>query len=328
MNCKEKMNLHEITGPISNELELFEAAYLTELDSEADFLHPLSQYIGAVKGKRLRPILFFLSQGLIAKPRTESIQIAVLLELLHTATLIHDDIVDDSSERRGRKSVNGVWGNQVSVLFGDYLFAKVLSIGVQSHWREVLKIISNVVLNLGKGELRQAMQDVEKKFSMAEYFQVILEKTAGFFIAAGRLAGVVLSVSEAEKDRLCRLGEYFGMAFQIRDDILDFSGQTKKLGKPIGQDVYNGKVTLPLIMALEGTQSEERESILQSFKNGAQENRKWIVQFVEDRGGIGKAQDKAREFIDRAREILFTFSPSPYRDAFERLMLHDLERVG
>ena len=328
MSCYDKIILDEISSPITEELQLFEREYHHQLSSDTDFLQPLLDYIRNSRGKRLRPILFFLSQGLMSRPNAESVKIAVLLELLHTATLIHDDVVDGSSERRGRKTMNAVWGNHISVLVGDYLLSKVLALGVKSGWEGILEVVSKVVMDMGKGELRQTLEGIGKRLTVDEYFLIIREKTAGLFMAACELAGLVMTASPGEKNRLHRLGETFGMAFQIRDDILDFSGYSERMGKPVGQDVSNGRATLPFIMALEGATEEETRRVLQRFERGTDDDGDWIREFVKKRGGIEKAQEKVRHFIDQAEKILASFEPSIYRESLERLMAHNLESLG
>lgn len=320
--------LEEIYNTLEKELASFEKVYSLQFQSDNVFLQPIFDYVGLERGKRLRPILFFLSQGLIHRPSLKYIKIAVLIELLHTATLIHDDVVDGSLERRGKRSLNAVWGDRVSVLLGDYLLAKVLSLAVEVKRKGVLEIISRVVMEMGRGELRQTVEGMVRRVSVDEYFNIIREKTAGLFGAACELGGIVVSASVSEKNRLRQLGENFGMAFQIRDDILDFSGHTELMGKPVGQDVTNGKITLPLILALEGVSDEEKHRILQRLACATKKDGEWIRKFVKKRGGIGKAQEKAQVFLRRAMELLDSFKPSFYRERLERLVMHDLERVG
>ncbi|MCJ7697093.1 MAG: polyprenyl synthetase family protein, partial [Thermoplasmata archaeon] len=280
------------------------------------------------KGKRIRPIIFFLSQGLVGSPSLESIRVAVLLEILHTATLIHDDIVDDSSVRRGKKTPNALWGNKVSVLLGDYLLAKVLLLGVKVQWNGVLEIISNVVMEMGRGELRQVIIGTTEYINENEYYKIITDKTAALFQATCELGGLVLHASQAEKSRLNQFGEYFGMSFQIRDDILDLTGYTKLTGKPSGQDIFNGKITLPLILALGHASKEERERLFKKLDNIKNKNTKWILQFINSKKGIERAQTQSEIFAKKAIEILNTFKPSVYRESMEQLVMHDLKRVG
>jgi len=319
--------LKEIISSISEEIELFEKAYLFQFQSDRDFLRPLLNYIGKKRGKRLRPILFFLSQGLVRKPDPNSIPIAVLLELLHTATLVHDDIVDNAAVRRGEKTVNALWGDRVSVLVGDYLLAKVLALGVQSCWKGVLDVVSRVVMDMGRCELRQSLSPENREMREKAYFQLIQEKTAGLFAASCELGGLIVPVSLEEKKWLNHFGDYFGMVFQIRDDILDVSGHAEKMGKPVGQDVFNGKATLPLILALEEISEEERQNVITMLKLSKEGDGKWIAEFIKKNSGLEKAQERAEDLTQKALAILKNFKSSVYRDSMERLVMHNLERV-
>lgn len=328
MYDSSREGLKSISGPIADDLDMFEEVYRQQFSADTALLQPILRYIGDEKGKRLRPTVFFLSQGLVSQPNADSTTVAVLLELLHTATLLHDDVVDGSTERRGKRSVNDKWGNQVSVLLGDYLFAKVLALGVESQWSDVLRVVSRVVLNMGKGELRQNLGEKDSRVNVEAYFQSIREKTAGLFIAACDLGGLVVNANPDDRERLRELGESFGMAFQIRDDILDYSGATENMGKPVGQDVSNGKITLPLILALDGRATTERRSILQKLDRGTGNDVALIRDFVIKNKGVEKAQEKAQMFAERAEKILSFFHPSIYRQAWQKLVAHDLERVA
>ena len=328
MYGSKKEALETISDPIADELNLFEEMYRQQFSADTALLQPILRYIGDENGKRLRPTVFFLSQGLVSHLNTDSISIAVLLELLHTATLIHDDVVDGSTERRGKRSVNNIWGNQVSVLLGDYLFAKVLALGVESQWPDVLRVVSRVVLNMGKGELRQNLEETESRVNVEDYLQSIREKTAGLFIAACDLGGLTVNANPEDREQLRELGKNFGMAFQIRDDILDYSGVTENMGKPIGQDASNGKLTLPLILAMDDTTETDKRSILQKLDRGTEDDVALIREFVLKNKGVEKAQEKARMFADRAEKILSTFNPSIYRQAWQKLIAHDLERIA
>ena len=273
-------------------------------------------------------MLFFLTQGLVGRPDPDSVSIAVMIELLHTATLIHDDVVDHSPQRRGRKSLNALWGDRVSVLVGDYLFAKVLELGVEAGWDDVLRIVSKAVSDMGRGELREELQDDKRSSNVDEYYDRIRDKTSGFFSASCELGGLVVGAGEAEKARLREFGEMYGMAFQIRDDILDFSGYTDRMGKPVGQDVSNGRMTLPLILALSDATGEEKKKVLDGLEEASvsKDDGRWIVRFVVERGGVDGAQQTALRFADEAVDILKTFGPSEYRDSLEMLVAYDLVR--
>ncbi|MFC1502230.1 polyprenyl synthetase family protein [bacterium] len=323
-----KRDIETISECISQELDLFEKAYKEEFQRGDAVLLPVLEYVGKEKGKCIRPSLFFLCQGLINKPKLTSIPVAVLLELLHIATLVHDDVVDQSVTRRGKDTLNALWGDNVSVLLGDYLLAKVLALGVSVPWTSVLSVISRAVMGMGKEELRQVLETPEKKFTITNYLRNIHGKTAGFMSASSELGGIVMEADNTVIVQLRRLGTAFGMAFQIRDDILDITGSEDILGKPVGQDMANGKITLPLILALEQVPTEEKEKVLQRQSAPKSKNGMWIREFIERYNGVQLAQQKAEIFINKALQILMTFPSSVYRDALQKIIVHDLERMG
>ena len=323
-----KRDIETISECISQELDLFEKAYREEFQRGDAVLLPVLEYVGKEKGKRIRPSLFFLCQGLINKPKLTSIPVAVLLELLHIATLVHDDVVDQSVTRRGKDTLNALWGDNVSVLLGDYLLAKVLALGVSVPWTSVLSVISKAVMGMGKEELRQVLETPEKKFTITNYLRNIHGKTAGFMSASSELGGIVMEADNTVIVQLRRLGTAFGMAFQIRDDILDITGSEDILGKPVGQDMANGKITLPLILALEQVLPEEKDKFLQRLSAPKSKNGMWIREFIERYNGVQLAQQKAEIFINKALQILMTFPSSVYRDALQKIVVHDLERMG
>ena len=312
---------------IAKELELFEKEYYLQLDSGSVSLQPLFYYIKQQRGKWLRPALFFLSQGLVDSPQPTTVRIAVLIEFLHLATLLHDDVVDHSPVRRGKKTLNKVWGERISVLMGDYLLAKVLSLGIDSRQPEILEIISRVVIEMGEGELWEALEEKNIDIPVEEYLRAIYQKTAVFFGAVCELGGLVVSASSSERERLRQFGEAFGMAFQIRDDILDFAGSAELLGKPVGQDIDNGKITLPLIFALSGISLEEKQVLFRKLKRKTEEDRRWIEKFVKERDGIRKSQERAVAFTNKSMDILETFPLSIYRESMGKLVIKDLKRT-
>jgi octaprenyl-diphosphate synthase len=328
MVANGRRELDTIAECVSRELDLFEKSYIEEFQRADSVLLPVLQYIGKEKGKRIRPILFFLCQGLIGSPNPNSHKVAVLLELLHTATLIHDDVVDQSVTRRGKDTLNALWGDHVSVLMGDYLLAKVLAMGVAVPWKAVVAVISRVVMGMGREELRQALEDTRDRITVTKYLRNIQGKTAGFISASCELGGIVMDAQPAQIGSLRRFGSAFGMAFQIRDDILDISGDEAELGKPVGQDTVNGKITLPLIYALEKSSLEEKGDVLQRLSGNEADQKTWIRDFILEKEGIQYAHEKAEVFSRKAIGILESFPPSPYRESLIKMVEHDLERVG
>jgi octaprenyl-diphosphate synthase len=255
------------------------------------------------------------------------VPIAVLLELLHAATLVHDDVVDESPVRRGEETPFLKWGSKISVLMGDYLFARVLSMGVSSRWPEVLHVISEMVMKMADCELRQAFGVFDPIPTDKGYYEIIEGKTAGFFSAACHLAGIVVKEDRNEMEKLRRLGYHFGMAFQIRDDILDLEGAQNRMGKPEFQDLDNGKITLPLILALEGARQEEKDRLLRLMGSDRREEHDKILAFIHEKKGLEKAQEKAVTFTGEAQALLDTFPGSEYRKSMERLLHYHLERT-
>ncbi len=328
MENSEKSLLGTCIRTIQEELIQFESALTRVLQVEHTSLQPFFSPILKDRGKRIRPILFFLVQGLFAKPVEESIHIAVLIELLHTATLIHDDVIDCSLERRGSSSLNALWGDRISVLMGDYLLAKVLQIGVDSPYPKVLDVIAPVVLSMVSAELLHEGNQSSGGMSKDDYFRIIKAKTAGLFGAAAELATRVMGASAEQTRELNRFGELYGIAFQIQDDVLDISGSSEQMGKPQGQDVLNGKWTLPLLLAKQSAPETERDDLLKKMGRGNKEDSIWIQEFIIRFGGIEKAMDECGTIIEEALHLLDSFGPSTYRESLTSLLMHALERQG
>ncbi len=320
--------IDNIVEPIGSQLKDFESAYIPQFETDALFLAPLLSYLSGMKGKRLRPILYFLCQGLVGRSHPGDMGIAILIELLHAATLIHDDVVDDSAHRRGKASIHAVWGNRAAVLLGDYLLARVLTLAVETRRDGVMDIIAEAALSIGQGELEQTLCSVSQRIDRNAYFRIIQAKTASLFAAACNLGGLVSDVSPIVCERLRRLGMAFGMAFQIRDDILDYTGRAEMLGKPVGQDASDGVMTLPLIAALDAAPQDERAILLQDLERDDQPDAGRIQTIVSRYRGVELAQAEARKTVESALVLLSQFQSSPYRDALERLIQFDLDRSG
>jgi len=328
MHIEDITTRKQLSGCIQQELELFENEYKRQLESGNALLKPVLDYIVDKKGKRIRPVIFFLSQGLIRKPDPRSVSLAAMIEILHTASLIHDDVVDHSQKRRGSDTLNAVWNSRVSVLMGDYLLAKVLEIGVAHPSKRVLELISQVVLKMGEGELHHALRSEDVPFSVEEYFSIVRNKTAGLFSAACELGGLAVSASPDQIERLDALGESIGICFQIRDDILDLNGSFDCMGKPAGQDFLNGTVTLPVICAMEEALARGEDINYSDIHSKYFTGDTWIKTFVDRYRGIEKARIQIEAFSDKAIRLLKTFEPSCYRETFKELILNDCVRLG
>ena len=316
------------TNCVREELKIFEKEYKKQFKVEDTVIQPILDYIAQKRGKRIRPIIFFLSQGLIKKPIQESVSLAVMIELLHTASLIHDDVVDSSKKRRGADTLNAVWDNKISVLVGDYLLAKVLQIGVSYRSDGVVDLLSRVVLKMGEGELLHTMKNGSESLSVEEYFFIVRNKTAGLFSAACELGGLAVSASLNQRKNLNTLGENIGIGFQIRDDILDLNGSLNQMGKPAGQDLSNGTITLPLICAMQEARARGETIHYSDIKSKFLKGDSWLQEFLVQFKGIEIAQRHADMFTNKALDILRQFESSIYREALEQLIHYDTVRVA
>ncbi|HDQ45612.1 MAG TPA: polyprenyl synthetase family protein [bacterium] len=329
MHAEIQQALATIATPIREELERFETAYLGVLQEEDPYLERLfAQTPELLRGKRLRPILFYLCKGLAGGSTAEEVQIPVVLEMLHLASLLHDDVVDDSDLRRGEQTLNAVWGNAVSVLAGDYLMARVLSLSARTSWPQVQRRVLQTIEAMTRGELRQAIEKTNCRPSSARYFEIAEDKTAVLFGAAAELGGVAAAAEETVQSDLNRFGRYFGLAFQIHDDILDYSGDGERMGKPVGQDFQDGLLTLPVIRACEKATETECADILALFRAGNPASWARIQNFVVRFGGVDDALGQARRFSEKGITLLSEFAPSPYKTALSALITFDSERTG
>jgi len=319
------ISIDQIVRPVKPHLVLFEKAYRGQF---VDRFIPDTDYFQTDHGKRLRPIIFFLSQGLTGKPNTRSVPLAVLIELLHTASLVHDDVLDGADQRRGKRSYFARKGSRASILAGDYLMAKALSIGVSVPQRDVLRIVAHTVLCMTRGELLQNTLEHSDNTDVKVYYRIIREKTASLFSAACEFAALVQNATALQKSRLKKFGNAFGTGFQIRDDILDFTGNRKRLGKPTGLDIRNGQKTLPVLLALREASKKERDTVLRKIRNLSASNRRWITGFVGERNGVDHTRKEADRWTEHAQSILLRFPPSACRRSLEMLLQYDSERVA
>lgn len=311
---------------LQTSLSHFDRAYAAHFETHLSFLEPLLTHVHRSRGKRLRPLLHFLVQGLICGCVDENVLTAVLLELLHTASLIHDDVVDEADIRRGRDTVNTRWGNKVAVLTGDYLFADILSLGVEAGGNGVISIVARTARQMGSGELRQTLLSGTSLPNRNAYFKDIEDKTASLYAAAAEMGALLAHASAEEKQRATEFGRRFGLLFQIRDDILDFTGDDSQLGKPVLQDVRDGKATLPLILAAQHANAETLRRIETALNRCDETDVSWVQDFVEEHSGIAAAQAEAASQARQAVALLDDFGPSQYKQLLVKLVLADLER--
>ncbi|NOX37417.1 MAG: polyprenyl synthetase family protein [Calditrichaeota bacterium] len=315
-----KGQLKRIFQPFKNDLKEFDRHFKRLMSSNVRIVDAIAKYLVIHKGKQFRPALLLVSARASGEPQQATYVTAVVVELLHTATLIHDDVVDNAELRRGFPTIHKIWKSKVAILMGDYLLAKSLIAATETQNLEIMNIIATVAKRMSKGELLQFQKSRNLDITEREYFQLIADKTASLISACCELGAVTVDAPPDYRERLKDYGEYLGMAFQIKDDMLDYEGSIGVLGKPVGLDLKEKKITLPLLYAFRESPGKSRKRIIRTLKNGAdKKDILEIVRFVNEYGGLEKAHLKAVEFKDRALETLEGLPRSPARDALATL---------
>jgi octaprenyl-diphosphate synthase len=311
---------------ISAELVLFEAHFREAVKSRVALLDRIMQYIVKRKGKQLRPMFVLLCARLGGDINDSSYRAASLVELLHTATLVHDDVVDEALERRGVFSINAIWKNKIAVLVGDYLLSKGLLLSLNNKDYQVLQVLSEAVKLMSEGELLQIEKARNLNLKESVYYEIINGKTASLLASACAAGATTTFEDPAQIEKLRSFGEKVGMAFQIKDDLFDYGNAN--IGKPTGNDIKEKKLTLPLIYTLNNCSSEIKRKIIYIIKN--ENTNKEKVQFVIDTvvqaGGIAYAKSKMESFRDDALALLHEFPDSKIRQALEELVLYTTDR--
>jgi octaprenyl-diphosphate synthase len=305
---------------IESELKIFEVKFKEAVNSNVPLLDRVMRYVVKRKGKQLRPMFVFLAAKLCGKVNESTYRAASLVELLHTATLVHDDVVDDSLERRGFFSVYALWKNKVSVLVGDYLLAKGLLLSLDNDDFRILQILSNAVRKMSEGELLQMEKSRKLNLDEEVYFEIIRNKTASLLSSACAAGAWSATPDEDISARMGAFGEKVGIAFQIKDDLFDYAAQD--IGKPTGNDIKEKKLTLPLIYTINNVDKKTRREIIYIIKNENTRKEKvnYIIEAVTKSGGIDYTINKMNQYKQEALSILHTFPPSDIRNGFEDLV--------
>ncbi len=314
------MNLAEITDPVLGHLEKFNTYFKAILQTKVSLLNLILKYVTSKKGKQLRPVLVFLAAQAAGGITQRAYSGAALVELLHTATLIHDDVVDEASERRGLASINAKWNNKIAVLVGDYLLSKGLISAIDAGENEFLSVISKAVKRMSEGELLS--MDMSRTISVEEdiYFKIIADKTASLLSACCEIGSLSSSNNMEYREAMREYGESIGIAFQIRDDIFDYTSRSSLIGKPVGNDIKEKKVTLPLIYSLNNSTDKEKSAIIKLIKRGKLKKAEInsIIDFVNSKNGIQYAEMRAKEFTTIAKNSLGVFPESPAKASLLR----------
>ena len=320
--------MENITEFISQDLAQLEQSIDKLLTTRVSFIREVVRHIVKSGGKRIRPILVILSARLCGVRDDQPIPHAAIIEFIHTATLLHDDVVDNAKTRRGRLTANTIWGNEASVLVGDFLFTKSFDLMVQIQNAEVLKVMSNATTSLAEGEIMELLRTSDIDTTENDYYEVIDNKTAVLLSAACEIGAVLGGVDPQKRSALREFGHHLGMAFQLKDDLLDYVSTDSTLGKNAGIDFKEGKVTLPLIHALKNATPGEHETILAALEKRRTSKKDFqkVKSIIEKYGGLEYTSNVSKEHIDKARGVLALFPSSPYKDALLELATYIITR--
>jgi octaprenyl-diphosphate synthase len=321
------IKLDDIRNPVLPEMKEFDKRFRAAVSSNIPLLNVATRYVLRKKGKQMRPLFVFLSSKLTGEVTESTYTAASLIELMHTATLVHDDVVDDSNERRGIFSIKAIWNSKVAVLLGDYMLARGLLLAVEKKDYHILEIVSNASKEMSEGELVQMQKSRSLNINIETYYEVIRKKTASLIAACTACGASAAEAGQEVIDRVYEMGINIGMAFQIKDDLFDYQIHGL-IGKPTGNDIKEKKFTLPLIYALSQAESGKRKAMIRKIKNGNRSQRvvNEVVQFVKEMGGITFAIEKMEEFKLSAMDILHTFPESPARDSLRDLVEFTVSR--
>ncbi len=318
----------QIKQPILTEMEIFENRFKDSMVSNVPLLNRITHYIVRRKGKQMRPMFVFLVAKMVSggKVIDRTYRGASVIELIHTATLVHDDVVDDSNRRRGFFSINALWKNKIAVLVGDYLLSKGLLLSIDNDDFDILKLISIAVREMSEGELLQIEKARQLDITEAVYFEIIRQKTATLIAACTGIGAASVGAEQSEIDLMRTFGEYIGIAFQMKDDLFDYSNA--KIGKPTGIDIKEQKMTLPLIHTLNTCSEKDKKWLINSVKNHNKDKKrvKEVIKFVKDNGGIEYTISKMKEYQKKALEILEKYPKSDYKKSLITMVDYVINR--
>lgn len=321
-------SVKSIKAPIATEMDLFEDKFKEAMKGNAPLLDKITHYIVKRKGKQMRPMFVFLAANICGGVTDRSYRAASLIEMIHTATLVHDDVVDDANKRRGFFSVNALWKNKIAVLVGDFLLSKGLQTAAQFKDYDFLEIISAATKEMSEGELLQIEKARRLDIKEEIYFEIIRQKTATLIAACCATGASSAGADEQEVEKLRLLGEKIGIAFQIKDDLFDYESSVSLIGKPVGIDIKERKMTLPLIYALNNADKKDKRWMINVVKNHNENQKKVteLIQKVKASGGIEYTKKKMYEIREEAMDIINTYPDTPSRQSLIDLVLYTTER--
>ena len=309
--------LAQLFEPIRDDLRQVEREFARHVESQVALIPTIGNYIQVSGGKRIRPAVLLMAARMAGYTGERAVLYASVIEFIHTATLVHDDIIDESELRRGREAVHTRWGNQVTVLFGDFLYLKSMSLALTQDNLDIIRLLCDVTLRIVEGEIYQLTKNGVVELSEEEHFDIIRRKTAYLFAGCARIGGMLGPTSREQQESLWDYGLHIGMAFQIVDDLLDFTGEEVTLGKPVGGDLREGKMTLPVIhmLARGDARAEDLVRKVVGDRDVSLDDWREIRALLTQSRSVDYAQRIASEFVERAKKALYTFPPSEARDA-------------
>jgi octaprenyl-diphosphate synthase len=320
--------ISRIKLPVEREMDLFERKFTESMSSKVALLNRITHFIVNRKGKQMRPMFVFLVAKMVSggKVNERTYRGASVIELIHTATLVHDDVVDDSNRRRGFFSINALWKNKIAVLVGDYLLSKGLLLSIDNDDFDLLKIISVAVREMSEGELLQIEKARRLDITEDIYYEIIRQKTATLIAACCSLGAASVKPGSAEVEKMRRFGELIGMAFQIKDDLFDYGNE--RIGKPTGIDIKEQKMTLPLIYVLNHVSKKDKAWLINSVKNHNKDKKRVneVISFVKQQGGLDYAVQRMKEFQKEALALLEEYPDSEYKDSLILMVNYVIER--
>ena len=322
-----QIKLKDIKAPIEQEMRDFEKHFRNSMKSTVPLLDKITHYIVKRKGKQMRPMFVFLTSGISGGISEATFRGAALIELLHTASLVHDDVVDDANYRRGFFSVNALWKNKIAVLVGDYLLSKTLILSTENEDFDLLKIVSVAIKEMSEGELLQIEKARKLDITEEVYFEIIRQKTATLIAACCEAGARSVGAGEEVCKKMNRFGNLVGIAFQIKDDLFDYTS-SNIIGKPVGIDIKEQKMTLPLIHVLNKVSKKEKDWLINSVKrhNKNQKRVQEVIQFVKENGGLEYAQTVMKTYSEEAKAILDEFPDSEYKESLLTMVDYVMER--
>jgi octaprenyl-diphosphate synthase len=315
------MMLKEMVEFLENDLKRVEEAIAQHLQSEVSFISDVARYMLASGGKRIRPVLLILSARLCNYIGERMYDLSVVIEFIHTATLLHDDVIDNASLRRGNPAVHTLWGNEMAILIGDYLYSKAMSLALADKDHLVMQTVSDVTVEMAKGQVIETLKLHDLSMSEADYYRIIALKTASLFAASCTIGAVLGGLAPAQRARVSAFGHHLGLAFQMADDTFDFVAPEAKLGKPVHNDLKEGKITLPIIVAMQRASSREAQVIVDYLhsEQATDTDLQHVLALLHRYGTLQFTMDKAQAHVTQARQCLDGFTPSPALAALHAL---------